>query len=99
MKIVMPSTEFRTTGVRLAPRPASLRGATVGFLDGWGRHADDGSIAMYPLMEALWRLLAERYGVAQFVWQKKPNISKRAPKEQMTLLADRAAVVINGEAA
>lgn len=99
MKIVMPNTEFRTTGVRLATRPASLRGATVGFLDGWGRHADDGSIAMYPLMEALKRLLAERYGVAEFVWQKKPNISKPAPKEQRALLADRAAVVINGEAA
>lgn len=33
MRVVRPSTTFRGEGVRLAPRPKSLRGAVVGFLE------------------------------------------------------------------
>jgi len=99
MKIVTPSTTYRAQGLRLAPRPSSLRGKTVGFLDGWGRRAEDGSFAMYPLMEELRALLRERCGVGETVWIKKPNISKPAPKEQIAELVSRADVIVNGEAA
>lgn len=99
MKIVMPTTTYRTQGIRLTPRPSALRGKTVGFLDGWGRREEDGSFAMYPLMEELRALLKERYGIAETVWIKKPNISKPAPKEQIAELVRRADVIINGEAA
>jgi hypothetical protein len=95
----MPSTTYRTQGVRLAPRPASLRGVTVGFLDGWGRREEDGSFGMYPLMEALKQLLVERCGVGATVWIRKPSISKPAPKEQIAELVSRADVIVNGEAA
>ncbi|MDP2626377.1 MAG: hypothetical protein Q8Q58_05645 [Candidatus Rokubacteria bacterium] len=99
MRIVMPSTTYRAHDVRLAARPASLRGRTVGFLDGWGRRESDGSFAMYPLMEELKRLLAERHGTGETIWIRKPNISKPAPKEQITELVTRADVIVNGEAA
>ncbi len=99
MRIVMPSTTYRAQGVRLAARPASLRGRTVGFLDGWGRRQSDGSFAMYPLMEELKRLLAERHGTGETIWIRKPNISKPAPKEQISELVTRADVIVNGEAA
>ena len=99
MRIVMPSTTYRAHDVRLAARPASLRGRTVGFLDGWGRRESDGSFAMYPLMEELKRLLAERHGTGETIWIRKPNISKPAPKEQIAELLSRAEVIINGEAA
>jgi hypothetical protein len=99
MKIVVPHTTYRTDGIHLAPRVPSLRGKTVGFLDGWGRREEDGSYAMYPLMEALKVLLEERYGIGATVWLKKPSIAKPAPKEQITELATKADVIINGEAA
>ncbi len=99
MKIVVPNTTYRAGGVRLASRPASLNGKTVGFLDGWGRREPDGSVAMYPLMEELSTLLRERHGIGQTVWLKKPSISKPAPKEQIADLLGRVDVVVNGEAA
>lgn len=99
MRIVLPSTTCRGEGVRLALRPKSLRGAVVGFLDGWGERREDGSFAMYPLMAALRDLLVERHGVGRTVWLKKPSIAKPAPKEQVADLVSRADVVINGEAA
>jgi len=99
MRVVLPSTTFRGEGVRLAPRPRSLRGAVVGFLDGWGERREDGSFAMYPLMAALRDLLAERQGIVDTLWLKKPSIAKPAPKEQIAKLVSRADVVINGEAA
>ena len=99
MRIVLPSTICRGEGVRLALRPKSLRGAVVGFLDGWGERREDGSFAMYPLMAALRDLLVERHGVGRTVWLKKPSIAKPAPKEQVAELVGRSDVVINGEAA
>ena len=99
MKIVLPNTTYRAKGVRLASRPASLRGKRVGFLDGWGRREEDGSYAMYPLMEELKTLLQERHGIGEVIWIKKPSISKPAPKEQIAELVNRAEVIINGEAA
>lgn len=99
MRVVVPNTMYRTEGIRLAPRPGSLKGKTVGFLDGWGRRQRDGSYAMYPLMEALRTLLEEQHGIGEAVWIKKPSISKPALKEQIAELASRADVIINGEAA
>jgi len=99
MQIVIPDTKFQGPGNRLAPRPASLAGVTVGFLDGWGFRENDGRISMYPLMRELEPLLARRAGIAGFVWQKKKNVAQRAPKAQLAELAERCQVVINGEAA
>jgi len=99
MRIVVPNTTYRAEGVRLAQRPTSLKGKTVGFLDGWGRREEDGSYAMYPLMEELKSLLKARHGIGEVIWLKKPSISKPAPKEQVAKLLSRADVIINGEAA
>lgn len=99
MEIVLPNTQFQGPGNRLAVRPASLDDVTVGFLDGWGSREADGRITMYPLMRELRQLLSARAGIADFVWHKKRNIAQRAPKAQLQELAERCAVVINGEAA
>lgn len=99
MRIVLPQPTYRSEGMRLAPRPGTLTGKVIGFLDGWGRREEDGSFRMYPLMEELKNLLEERYRVAGTLWLKKPSISKPAPKEQIAELVARADVVINGEAA
>jgi hypothetical protein len=99
MRIAIPNTVFQGPGNRLAVRPDSLAGATVGFLDGWGFRETDGTISMYPLMRELTPLLAARAGIADTVWQKKKNVAQRAPIEQLRELAERCSVVINGEAA
>lgn len=99
MKVMVPSAKYRGAGVRLASRPASLRGKTIGFLDGWGFREADGTISMYPLMRELKTILAGGYEVAKFVWLKKANVAQRAPKAQIAELLHASDVVINGEAA
>ena len=99
MCVVLPSTTFRSEGVRLARRPPTLKGKVVGFLDGWGRRNEDGSFGMYPLMASLKDVLTERLGIADTLWMKKPSMSRPATKEQMQEMVVRADVVINGEAA
>ena len=99
MHILIPNTRYRSQGLRLAARPLSLAGATIGFLDGWGFRDADGTIGMYPLMRELRVLLAKRFGISDIVWQKKANVAQRAPAAQLEALTVRCAVVINGEAA
>ena len=99
MRVRLPATTYRGQAMRLAPRPETLSGKVVGFLDGWGRREADGSTAMYPLMEAVKCLLEKRYALAGTLWLKKPSISKPALPEQMATLLARADVVINGECA
>lgn len=98
MKLVVPNTKWREAGLRLAARPATLKDKVVGFLDGWGFRAEDGTISMYPLMRELRTLLAERYQISTFIWLKKPNVAQRAPRDQIAALL-KADVVVNGEAA
>ena len=98
MKLMVPNTRWRDAGLRLASRPPTLKQKVVGFLDGWGFRADDGTVSMYPLMRELRKLLAEQYQVARFIWLKKPNVAQRAPKDQIAALLEADAVV-NGEAA
>lgn len=99
MRIVLPSVTYRRAGLRLAPRPATLDGKVLGFLDGWGRREPDGRVGMYPLMEALRDLLVQRYRLAGTLWLRKPSISPPAPPAQLAELVAAADVVINGEAA
>jgi len=99
MQIAIPSTAFQQSGAGLAPRPVSLVGATIGFLDGWGSREPDGRIAMYPLMRELKALLGTRFGVAEVIWHKKKNVAQREPRAFLKDFADRCTVVINGEAA
>ena len=99
MKIAIPNTTYQQVGTGLAPRPESLAGATIGFLDGWGSREPDGRITMYPLMRELRTLLGERYGVADIVWHKKKNVAQREPKAFLKDFFERCTVVINGEAA
>lgn len=99
MDLLLPNTRFRADGKRLAPRPATLDGATIGFLDGWGFREPSGHVSMYPLMRELRTLLEQRFSIAGFLWEKKGNVAQRAPAALVRKLVEGCTVVINGEAA
>lgn len=99
MRIMVPNTTFRAPGARLAVRPGTLRGKTLGFLDGWGFREDDGAVSMYPLMRELKSILSAQFGVARFVWLKKANVAQKASARQVAELVGTCDVVVNGEAA
>jgi hypothetical protein len=94
MKIRVPSIEFPS---QLATRRRSLSGARVALLDGWGRKLRDGSVGMYPTMEALATLLREREGIASLTWLHKDSVSRPETPESIASLAKQFDVVINGE--
>jgi hypothetical protein len=89
--------EFPSQKGTLAPRPRSLSGARVGLVDGWGQKLPDGSVGMYPTMEALATLLREREGIASVTWLHKDSVSRAETPESIASLAKKFDVVINGE--
>lgn len=78
-------------------RRRSLSGARVALVDGWGQKLPDGSVGIYPTMEALATLLREREGIASVVWLHKDSVSRPETPESIASLATRFDVVINGE--
>ncbi len=97
MKLRVPTIEFVSAGKQYAPRPRSLRGLRVGFLDGWGDQKGGSVVGMYPAMAEIEKVLARDHGIGEVVWQPKPSISKEVPKEMLEAFARRVDVVVNGE--
>lgn len=96
MEILEPTVEYLARTVALAPRPSTLRGRVVGFLDGWGSVRADGSIGMHPIMEALKHQLEALHSIAGSVWIKKAKASSLADKAEIDLLVRECAAVVGG---
>jgi hypothetical protein len=75
--------------VRLAPRPTSLRGATVGLLENRKHNA-----ALF--LEELGRALVEDHGVAGYVMRAKGSIVQTAEPPLVEELVRECDVVITG---
>ena len=69
--VLDPTNETATPLGRLAPRPASLRGKTVGFIS----NGKEGSKGFFTHLE---KMLREELGVANVVWRVKSNYSAPA---------------------
>jgi hypothetical protein len=76
-------------GLALAPRPADLRGATVGLLENTKQNA-----ALF--LQELGRLLVERHGAAGVLLRTKANFALPVPDDLLEELAGRCEVVITG---
>ena len=93
----MGSTILDPTGVgaraaealRLAERPESLKGRTVGLVDNGKQNAG-------AFVAQLAEELVSRYGVAEVVVRKKPIATVEAPAELLRELAEKADVVMIG---
>ena len=80
MRVLDPTNETKAAGVRLAERPVSLRGKTVGFIS----NGKEGTRGYFTHLE---RMLRQELGVAEVAWRTKSNYS--APAEP-PLLRDSA---------
>ncbi len=92
MVLRVPRVKFTLGTTVLAPRPATLAGLRVGYLDGWS----DQQGGMYPRMTRIAAALAD-YGVVDTVWQVKPGISSPVPEPMLAEFAAQVDVVVNGE--
>ena len=71
IKVLDPTNETKAAAGRLAERPASLAGKTVGFIT----NGKEGTKGYFTHLE---RLLREELGVADVVWRTKSNYSAPA---------------------
>jgi len=96
MRLRVPTMSFEPPGGTYAPRPPSVDGLRVGFLDGWGDRKDNG-IAMYPTLLEIERVLTERFSVGETFWQMKPSITEEVPLDELRRFLSRVDLVVNGE--
>jgi len=71
IRVLDPTNEGRAPGGQPAARPATLEGATVGFIS----NGKEGTKGYFAQLE---RLLREDLGVAQVIWRTKSNYSAPA---------------------
>jgi hypothetical protein len=71
IRVLDPSNESRVVGGRLAARPTSLEGKTVGFIS----NGKEGTKGYFTHLD---RMLREELGVADVIWRTKSNYSAPA---------------------
>ena len=74
IEVLDPSHEARARGFELPARPASLAGATVGFIS----NGKEGTKGFFSHLK---RVLEEDFGVAEVLWRTKSNYSAPAEAE------------------
>lgn len=99
MKILVPTIEVRVEAFDLAPRPETLAGLRLGFLDSYASRGPDGRVTMYELMAELEPLLERRCELADISWTRKPNIAKAAEPGVIDAFARATDVAVVGECA
>ena len=86
IRVLDPTNEMKAAGIEPAPRPASLKGKTVGFIS----NGKEGTKGYFTHVE---RLLREELGVASVVWRTKSNYSAPADRHIVDEIARWQAVV------
>jgi hypothetical protein len=86
LRVLDPTNEAKSAGGRLAERPVSLVGKTVGFIS----NGKEGTRGYFTHLE---RMLREELGVADVVWRTKSNYSAPADAHIVDELKSWQAVV------
>lgn len=86
IRVLDPRLDPEGEAPRLAPPLASLRGATVGFID----NAKIGTARFFDHLEAM---LRERDGVRDVIRRRKPDSSRPVPREMLAELSAAGAIV------
>jgi len=71
LRVLDPTNEMRRADGRLAPRPSSLKGKTVGFIS----NGKEGTKGYFAHLE---HMLREELGIAHVIWRTKSNYSAPA---------------------
>ena len=88
LRLVHPAAEDQPVQYQLAPRLASLEGATIGLIDNRKRHSD-------VFLGRLQELLTQRYGVAGFQYYTKIGASVATPEDVMADMTQNCDAMIS----
>ena len=91
VRIVNPAAEDGRPELTLAPRLATLEGATIALIDNTKHMA-----AVF--LEEIRRVLQEKHKVREFHYYRKPHASVPIPAEVMTRLVTTCDAVVHGVA-
>jgi hypothetical protein len=86
LRVFDPTNERKPAGGEPAPRPASLKGKTVGFIS----NGKEGTQGYFAHLE---RMLREEFGVADIVFRRKSNYSAPADAHIVDEIKNWQAVV------
>jgi hypothetical protein len=90
VRVYDPTAEPVSNRTRLAARPSSLQGKTIGILD-------NGKANAGMLMQAVVEAMKERFGVTDFIVRNKP-VAGPAPAQAVADLTAQCAAVLVGSA-
>ena len=86
LRVFDPTNERKPAGGQPAPRPASLRGKTIGFISN-GKEGTQGYFAHLD------RMFRDEFGVADIVFRRKSNYSAPADAHIVDEIKNWQAVV------
>jgi hypothetical protein len=86
LRVFDPTNERKSAGGQPAPRPAALKGKTIGFISN-GKEGTQGYFAHLD------RMLREEFGVADIVFRRKSNYSAPADARIVDEIKNWQAVV------
>jgi hypothetical protein len=89
LTVLDPTSEPVVEQRERAPRPRSLEGLRVGFVDNSKRNSD-------KVLLFLDEMLRERYGIGTTLHRRKPTASRTLPPEMLEELARECDVVVPG---
>ena len=87
--VLDPTIDPEPVEASMAPRPDTLDGKVVGFLDNTKPNAD-------KILSMVEELMAKRYNLAGVIRKRKPAASKGAPQEMLDEMAKKCHFVIVG---
>jgi hypothetical protein len=88
LRILDPTAAPIPVDARLADRPDTLNGKTLGLLDNHKRNAT-------KLLDEVQEMLSHRYEFAAVIRRSKPDVSRPCPEEIVAELASTCDIVIS----
>jgi hypothetical protein len=86
IRVLDPRADAEGEAMAMAPPLASLKGATVGFID----NAKIGTAEFYDHVEAI---LRARFGIREVIRRRKPDSSRTVPPEMLAELSAADAIL------
>jgi len=87
--VLDPTNEPIRTTFKLAPRPETLKGLTLGLIDNGKKNSD-------YLVKKIGTRLRELYGLTEDIHVRKPSPSHAIPQDMAEELAGRVDLVVAG---
>jgi hypothetical protein len=92
-RVVLPIAPVDVAIQPPAPRPVTLEGKRLGFLDGWGMRKPDGAYDMFSLMDSIRSEAGATWAIAEHEWRRKARAGSPASPDDLAVMSTMDAVI------